>query len=568
MMSRPLLSVSSLSVAFGHRAPRTVVSDVSFDVAAGETVAVVGESGSGKTVTALSLMGLLPQGAARITRGAIAFEGRDILALDDEARRRLRGNRIGMIFQEPMTSLNPVLSIGRQMTEALEIHRGLDGTAARKRAIAMLEHVGIANAAARLEQYPHEFSGGMRQRVMIAAVMALKPRLLIADEPTTALDVTVQAQILDLMRAVTREAGTSLLLITHDMGVVAEMADRVVVMRHGRIVETDTVAPLFRAPAEPYTRALLAAVPRIDGPGPSRPPAQDLPHTPILSLSGISKTFHSGGWLRSTSATIALDDVTLDVDRAQTIALVGESGSGKSTLGRIAVRLTEPDSGRVLVDGQDITAAAGARLRAARSRIQFVFQDPYASLDPRFTIERTLAEPLKIKGGPDAREIRRRVASLLDRVGLPANAATRLPHEFSGGQRQRIAIARALAVDPAVIVADEPTSALDVSVQAQILDLLGGLQREQALAILFITHDLAVVRRVAHRVAVMRAGRIVEVGQAADVLDHPRHPYTRSLLSAAPVPDPLGRGRPRLTCPLDAPSGPLRAVSPDHWIAS
>jgi ABC-type glutathione transport system ATPase component len=285
-------------------------------------------------------------------------------------------------------------------------------------------------------------------------------------------------------------------------------------------------------------------------------------------LSGISKSFHGGGWSRSASPTIALNDVTLDVDRGETVALVGESGSGKSTLGRIAVRLTDPDSGRILIDGEDLTMARGARLRAARSKIQFVFQDPYASLDPRFTIERTLAEPLKINGSLDGSAIRHRVTSLIERVGLPANAATRLPHEFSGGQRQRIAIARALAVDPAVIVADEPTSALDVSVQAQILDLLAELQRERELAILFITHDLAVVRRVAHRVAVMRAGRILEVGSATAVLDHALHPYTKALLSAAPIPDPLIRGRTRIICPPDAPSGPLRPVSPQHWIAS
>jgi ABC-type glutathione transport system ATPase component len=351
------------------------------------------------------------------------------------------------------------------------------------------------------------------------------------------------------------------------MGVVAEMADRVVVMRHGRVVECDAAVPLFRAPRETYTRALLEAVPRLDGTGPQRPPRETL-STPILRLSEISKTFRGGGWSHSATRTVAVDDVTLDVERGETLALVGESGSGKSTLGRIAVRLTSPDHGRVLVEGEDLTGATGSRLRKARSRIQFVFQDPFASLDPRFTVERTLAEPLKVKGGLSGRAIRDRVASLIARVGLPANAATRLPHEFSGGQRQRIAIARALAVEPAVIVADEPTSALDVSVQAQILELLAELQRERQLAILFITHDLAVVRRMAHRVAVMRAGRLVEVGDATAVLDSARHPYTCALLSAAPIPDPLARGRTRLTCPPDAPSGPLRAVAPHHWMAS
>jgi len=565
-MSAPLLSVDRLTVEFGRRDPRTVVSGVSFAVGASETVALVGESGSGKSVTALSILGLLPH-SARVADGDIAFEERDLLALDGEAQRHLRGNRIGMIFQEPMTSLNPVLSVARQMTEGLEVHRGLDGAAARRRAIEMLDRVGIANAAARLDQYPHEFSGGMRQRVMIAAAMALEPRLLIADEPTTALDVTVQAQILDLMRAVTREAGTSLLLITHDMGVVAEMADRVVVMSQGRVVESGPVAPLFRSPREAYTHALLGAVPRLDGAGPERP-SRDVSDLPILRLSEISKTFRGVGWSSAATRTVAVDDVTLDVGRGETVALVGESGSGKSTLGRIAVRLTSPDRGRVSIDGEDLTGATGGRLRRARARIQFVFQDPFASLDPRFTVERTLAEPLKVKGELNGRAIRDRVAFLIARVGLPADAATRLPHEFSGGQRQRIAIARALAVEPAVIVADEPTSALDVSVQAQILELLAELQRERELAILFITHDLAVVRRMAHRVAVMRAGRLVEVGDAAAVLDCARHPYTRALLSAAPIPDPLARGRTRLTCPPDAPSGPLRAIAPHHWMAS
>ncbi|MET0745479.1 MAG: ABC transporter ATP-binding protein [Microvirga sp.] len=568
-MSEPLLAVSSLSVAFGRRAPRHVVSGVSFDVGAGETVALVGESGSGKSVTALAIMGLLAP-SARVTGGRIVFTGQDCLTLDAEARRRLRGDRIGMIFQEPMTSLNPVLPIGRQMTEALELHRGLDAGAARRLAVAMLDRVGIAGAAARLAQYPHEFSGGMRQRVMIAAVMALEPRLVIADEPTTALDVTVQAQILDLMRGLAREAGTSLLLITHDMGVVAEMADRVVVMRQGQVVETADVGALFRTPRQPYTRALLAAVPRIDAPGPDAASpegsAQAAPEA-FLRLSGIVKAFGSSAW-RSSTATRALDGVTLDVSRGETVALVGESGSGKSTLGRIAVRLTDPDAGRILIDGEDVTRLAGARLRAARAKVQFVFQDPYASLDPRFTIARILAEPLQVQGRLGRGEIRERVASLIERVGLPAGAAARLPHEFSGGQRQRIAIARALAVDPAVVVADEPTSALDVSVQARILDLLADLQRERSLGLLFITHDLAVVRKVAHRVAVMRAGRILEIGPAADVLDAPCHPYTRALLSAAPVPDPSLRARTRIVCPPDAPSGPLRPVSALHWVAS
>ncbi|GEO42887.1 ABC transporter ATP-binding protein [Skermanella aerolata] len=565
-MSNSLLDVSSLSVAFGSRTPRTVVDQVSFSVAPGETVALVGESGSGKSVTALAIMGLLPTPVARQSSGRILFENRDLGGLSDGERRRLRGGRIGMIFQEPMTSLNPVLSIGRQMTEALEVHRGLSRAAAKRRAAGMLDRVGIADPERRLRQFPHEFSGGMRQRVMIAAVMALEPLLVIADEPTTALDVTIQAQILDLMRAVTHEAGTSLLLITHDMGVVAEMADRVVVMRRGRVVEMKTAQRLFREPEEDYTRHLLAAVPRIDGV--TREPSAAGTTQAALSLSGVTKSFDRGSWFRRTPRALAVADVSLRIAAGETLALVGESGSGKSTLGRIAARLIDADSGHIEVCGTDLTALSGAPLRRARRAVQMVFQDPYASLDPRFTVARTLAEPMLIAGTMDRSGIRRDVYRLLDRVGLPATAAERLPHQFSGGQRQRIAIARALAARPAIIIADEPTSALDVSIQAQILELLAEVQCERGLAFLFITHDLAVVRKVAHRVAVMRAGRIVEMGLTGTVLDTPAHPYTAALLSAVPVPDPTVRQRTRLLCPPDVPSGPLRALSPSHWVAS
>jgi ABC-type glutathione transport system ATPase component len=571
-MNTPLLDISDLTVVFG-RGQKTleVVRGLSFMIGVGEIVALVGESGSGKSVTALSIMGLLPEGEARISHGRILFQGHDLVSLDDEHRRRVRGARVGMIFQEPMTSLNPVLTIGRQMTEALVEHRGLSARDAIGRAVDMLGRVGIPFPAERLQQYPHEFSGGMRQRVMIAMAMVLEPALLIADEPTTALDVTVQAQILDLMRELTRDLGTSLLLITHDMGVVAEMADRVVVMRNGSIVETGAVRPLFATPREPYTRALMAAVPRVDDRSGSlaRPLTEEgRTSAPALTLSGITKSFPGSGWIVRSRSTMAVDNVRLEVMPGETLALVGESGSGKSTLGRIAVRLIEPDAGRIKIDGEDITCSRGRRLRDARRRIQIVFQDPFASLDPRFTASRIVAEPILVQGLACAAEANEQAVALLRRVGLSPEMAKRLPHEFSGGQRQRVAIARALSVNPKIVVADEPTSSLDVSIQAQVIDLLSDLQTERKLAFLFITHDLAVVRRIAHRVAVMRHGRLVELGAVDVVLSDPRHPYTRSLVSAAPIPDPMLRGRPRLAPPTDAGTGPLIELAPNHWVAN
>ena len=566
-----VLAVEDLRVAFREA---EVVSGVGFSIERGETLALVGESGSGKSVSALAVMGLLPP-RTRVGAGALRLGGEDLTRLGEPALRRLRGARMGMIFQEPMTSLTPVLTIGRQMTEGLRVHRGLSASAARDRAVGMLDRAGIPDPASRLGQYPHEFSGGMRQRVMIAMTMALEPELLIADEPTTALDVTVQAQILDLMRELTREAGTSLLLITHDMGVVAEMADRVAVMRHGEIVETGPAGEVFARPGHAYTRALLDAVPRLDArtrPAPPAPLRPVAPPRPVLEFEEVGRSFAGRGFLRRGGAVRALDGVSLAVMPGETLALVGESGSGKSTLGRIGTRLDTEHSGRVRVEGEDITALAGARLRRLRARVQMIFQDPFASLDPRFTTFRTLAEPLVIHQGLRGAELRGRAASLLDRVGLPGDALDRLPHEFSGGQRQRIAIARALAAEPRVIVADEPTSALDVSVQAQVLALMEELQAGSGLAYLFITHDLAVVRRIAHRVAVMRAGRIVELGGVARVLDEAAHPYTRALLAAAPVPDPSHRREAHPAppeAPFEAPSErALRRVAADHWVAA
>jgi ABC-type glutathione transport system ATPase component len=425
----------------------------------------------------------------------------------------------------------------------------------------------MSNAKSRLGQYPHELSGGMRQRVMIATAMVMQPRLLIADEPTTALDVTVQAQILDLMRALTSESGTSLVLITHDMGVVAEMADRVVVMREGRVVEEASTPRLFAAPAHPYTRALLAAAPLIcDSAAPSASRIETV--QPVLAFERVSKTFWTGGFLAARRRTRALDEVSLSVMPGETVALVGESGSGKSTLGFAAARLVDVDDGAILLDGEHLRRMSGRSLRQARSKIQLVFQDPYSSLDPRFTIARTVAEPIVIHRRASRRDTIDRVDALLLRVGLDPAMALRYPHAFSGGQRQRIAIARALAAEPRIIVADEPTSSLDVSIQAQVLDLLAELREERGIALLFISHDLAVVSRIAHRVAVMRQGRIVELGPTKAVLSSPRHPYTLALISAAPLPDPTRRRRPRVEIIRDdRRAGDLIEAAPGHWVA-
>jgi len=547
----PVLAIEGLTISFpGSAAP--AVSDLDFHIAPGERLAIVGESGSGKSATAMSLLGLLPQ-RTEVSARHMSFMGDSFDPADAEALDSLRGRKIGMVFQEPMTSLNPVLTIGRQLTEALVAH-GRPAREAQSRATDMLERVGITDPIRRMRQYPHEFSGGMRQRVMIAMAMLLEPKLLIADEPTTALDVTVQAQVLELMTRMTREAGASLLLITHDMGVVAETADRVLVMQHGRLVEEQSVVPLFAAPLAAYTRQLLAAVPRGEAAGTvlSR-------EAPALVLDGISKRFPG-----ATAA--AVDNVTLEIGRGETLALVGESGSGKSTLGRIAARLIAPDAGRVIFDGEEITGVQGARLRQLRRGLQMVFQDPYASLDPRRSIGQSIGEPLAVAGVGRA-ERNRRVSALLERVGLPSDWAARYPHQLSGGQRQRVVIARALASDPIVLIADEPTSALDVSVQADILKLLADLRAERNLAMLFITHDLAVVRQIANAVAVMRNGRILEAGSAASVMSAPRHPYTQALLSAAPIPDPTQRNRQRLAPPPDPGPTTLRPVTDQHWVA-
>jgi peptide/nickel transport system ATP-binding protein len=562
-VTTPVLSIQNLTTSFRvDRAWRPVVEDLSFDIAPRETVAVVGESGSGKSVTALSVMRLLPSANARV-EGRIALSGRDLPALPEAEMRKVRGNDIAMIFQEPMTSLNPVLTVGFQVAEALVYHRSLDRAAAEAEALRLFERVRIPAARSRFHEYPHRFSGGMRQRVMIAMALACRPKLLIADEPTTALDVTIQAQILELIKMLQQEEGMSVLFITHDMGVVAEIADRVVVMYKGRAVETGGTADVFRTPRAPYTRALLAAVPRLGSmAGRTRPmrfPVVDIetggsdepaetPDTvaerPLLEVSDLVTRFDiRGGVLSRIQGRVhAVEKVSFALHPGETLALVGESGCGKSTTGRSILRLVPPTSGRILFEGRDVAGLDRSALRKMRQRMQMIFQDPYASLNPRKTVGAALAEPIIVHRLAGAAEARDRVASLLRKVGLPPDAAGRFPHEFSGGQRQRLCIARALALEPRLIVADEAVSALDVSIKAQVLNLMLDLQAELGLAYLFISHDIAVVERVSHRIAVMYLGEIVEIGPRAAIFGAPQHPYTRRLMAAVPVPDPDHRG--------------------------
>ncbi|MGH1479470.1 MAG: ABC transporter ATP-binding protein [Geminicoccales bacterium] len=572
-----VLNVENLSVSFGRgRTRNQAVQALSYKLEAGETLAIVGESGSGKSVSSLALLGLLTPGTATIEAGRARFEGRDLLAMSEAEITGLRGDRITMIFQEPMTSLNPVLTIGRQLTEGLIVHKGMSTREAESRSVEMIDRVRIPKAASRLKQYPHELSGGMRQRIMIAMAMASDPTILIADEPTTALDVTVQAQILDLMRDLKRDFGTSIILITHDMGVVAEMADRVVVLNSGRKVEEGTVGAVFDAPKGDYTQKLLAAVPRLGSLAETREPpvVVDHPKTPdrdktLVSARNLTKRFRNGGWFSRDEGVLAIEDVGFDLSPGETLALVGESGSGKSTTGRAVLRLIDVDTGKIEMDGTDLRSLGQTSLRSARRTMQMIFQDPFASLNPRMSAGRLVREPMVIHGVATGAELEDRTAELFRRVGLEADHMRRYPHEFSGGQRQRICIARALGPGPKLIVADEPTSALDVSVQAQVLDLLLELQQSLGLAFLFISHDMAVVEQMSHRVAVMHRGRIVEMGPRQTVLNDPRHAYTKTLLAAVPVPDP---GRKRGVLPVldvDAmPNGPLEEVAAEHWVAA
>ena len=518
---RPLLAVDKLSVSFGAR---RVVEEASFTLSAGETLALVGESGSGKSLTALSLLQLLPPGAA--CAGTVVLNGQSVLDARPEALRTVRGNTAGIVFQEPMTSLNPLHSIGRQVAEAVALHGRRPDRAA---VAALLRRVGFPDAEHRLQAFPHQLSGGQRQRVMIAMALANDPKLLIADEPTTALDVTIQAQILDLLAREKAARGLALLLISHDLNVVRRVADRVCVMRNGCIVETGQVEDVFRAPRHPYTRALSAAEPS-GRPGPVPAAAATVAEAQDLRVVFPVRR----GLLRRVVGEVrAVDGVSLLVREGETLGLVGESGSGKSTVGLALLRMQDA-GGRVAFAGQDITRWPQSRLRPLRRAMQIVFQDPYGSLSPRMSMGEIVAEGLRVhEPRLSSRERAARVAAALEEVGLPADAAGRYPHEFSGGQRQRVAIARAVVLTPRLLVLDEPTSALDRSVQSQIVDLLRALQARHGLAFLFISHDLAVVRALAHRVAVLRAGRVVEEGPADALFASPRDPYTIALMAAA-----------------------------------
>jgi peptide/nickel transport system ATP-binding protein len=543
-----LLSIRNLTTEVATpEGSRVVVEDVSFDLFAGETLCIAGESGSGKSITALSIMRLLPRNIARVVSGSISLAGQELTTLSESVMRSVRGGDVAMIFQEPMTSLNPVLSVERQLVEAIRAHRPLGRSEAREIALQALRAVRITDAERRLSQYPHELSGGMRQRVMIAMALAGQPKVLIADEPTTALDVTVQAQILDLIKSLQRELGMAVILITHDMGVVAEMADRVVVMHQGRTVETGAVARIFAAPEADYTKMLLAAVPRLGtaaaqakSTASAGPPSEKA--EPVVDVRDLTVGYDiKGGWLRNNVARVhAVEGISFAIAPGETLALVGESGCGKSTTGKALLGLVRWQ-GAIRVAGQETRGLGPDRMKRVRRNIQMVFQDPYASLDPRMRVGDLVAEPLVVHGVGSKSEIVDRVAALFKRVGLTPEQMRRHPHEFSGGQRQRICIARALALSPKIIVADESVSSLDVSVQARVLDLLQELQDELGIAYLFIAHDMAVVERISHRIAVMYLGQIVEMGTPAQVLGGPRHDYTKRLLEAVPIADPAKR---------------------------
>ncbi|AUA59043.1 Glutathione import ATP-binding protein GsiA [Achromobacter spanius] len=571
-MSETLLAVQGLSVEFGARAkPYRAVKALDFTIGRGETVALVGESGSGKSVTALSLLRLIERAGGRIASGAARFVPRDgqevdLFKLPESALRRIRGNEISMIFQEPMTSLNPVMTVGDQLAEVYLLHQDISREQAWTKAEAMLVAVKMSEPQRRMTQYPGDLSGGMRQRVMIAMALACRPQLLIADEPTTALDVTVQAEIIDLIRDLQRDVGMAVLFITHDMGVVAEIADRVVVMRHGDKVEENITEALFDAPQQPYTRDLLAAVPKLGDGSPDEAVLQDRPT--VLEVSGLAKRFpvKSGAFGKVVANVHAVEGVSFTLRAGETLALVGESGSGKSTTGRLLMKLVQPTEGVIRLVGQDVTQLTPDKMRDMRRHIQMIFQDPYASLNPRLHAWDLVSEPLKVHGGYTREQRRERAAQLLERVNLPREFLDRYAHQFSGGQRQRLCIARALSVNPKIIVADEPVSALDVSVQARVLDLMKELQAEMGLSYLFISHDMAVVEKVSHRVAVMVMGQIVEIGPTQEVLHRPRHPYTQSLLSAVPIPDPARRHQRTMRAAREIPS-PIRKVGNNPHVA-
>ncbi|MCE4058604.1 dipeptide ABC transporter ATP-binding protein [Pandoraea sputorum] len=591
-----VLDVSGISVQFAtSERVVTAVRDLSFHVDRGETLAIVGESGSGKSVTSLAAMRLVENGGGRITQGTMIMRRRngklvDLTRASGHTMRSIRGADMAMIFQEPMTSLNPVFPVGEQIAESIRLHQRKDAAAARAEALRMLELVRIPEARRVLGRFPHQLSGGMRQRVMIAMALSCKPGLLIADEPTTALDVTIQAQILQLIRALQDEMQMGVVFITHDMGVVAEVADRVLVMHRGDKVEEGKSAEIFAAPRERYTQALLSAVPRLgsmqgtdlparfpllryDAPPDAKPAAETLQPTvktdagPILRVKDLVARFDvpSGFFGRVKQRVHAVERVSFDLYPGETLGLVGESGCGKSTTGRALLRLVASQGGSIEFGGKPIHDLAGRALQTLRRDIQFIFQDPFASLDPRLTVGFSIMEPLLVHGVASGAEAEKRVAELLERVGLPAEYAQRYPHEFSGGQRQRIAIARALALKPKVVIADESVSALDVSVQAQIINLMLDLQKEFGIAFLFISHDMAVVERISHRVAVMFLGQIVEIGPRRAIFENPQHPYTKKLMSAVPIADPARRHAKRELLTEEIPS-PIRALGDEPQV--
>ncbi|MER7806793.1 ABC transporter ATP-binding protein [Streptomyces sp900116325] len=546
-----LVEVSDLTISFDGADGARAVDGLSFTLEEGAALGVVGESGSGKSASAYALLGLHRGTGARVG-GSIRVAGVDVQAADDAELRALRGAKAAMVFQDPLSSLDPYYAVGDQIAEVYRVHTRASGRAARARAVDVLDRVGIPDAVRRSRSRPHEFSGGMRQRALIAMALACEPQLLIADEPTTALDVTVQAQILDLLHSLRRETGMGLLLVTHDVGVAAESVDEVLVMQSGREVERGPVAEVLGAPRQPYTRELLAAVPRVDA---KRPEPVPVPAARVADAgdprpdAAVSRVAQTGEPLleaidlrrefgRGRSRVTAVDGVSLTVHPGETLGIVGESGSGKTTLGRMLVRLLDPTAGRLHYRGTEIGSLSDKALRPHRRELQMVFQDPVASLNPRRSIGESVADPLRAAGALDDTRIRARVQELLERVGLDPDRYDRYPHEFSGGQRQRVGIARALAADPKLIVCDEPVSALDVTTQAQVTALLAELQRELGLGLVFIAHDLAVVRQVSDRVAVMRQGRIVEQGSVDEVYGAPQDPYTRQLLAAVPALDP------------------------------
>ena len=552
-----LLSVKDLHIHFHTRNGIVkAVNGVNFSIDKGETLGIVGESGSGKSVCCYSLLGLLPTPPARVESGSAIFEEKDLLQMSEHELQMIRGDRIAMIFQDPMTSLNPYMKLGAQLIEPLTVHNNISKAEASEKAIAAMKEVGIPEPERRIKLYPHEFSGGMRQRVMIAMALVTQPDILIADEPTTALDVTVQAQILDLIKKLQKERGIAVIFISHDLGVIAGNADKIIVMHEGNIVESGSTNDIFYKTRHEYTKKLLAAIPNS-----SKPNAMALDTSegqqPFLSINNLQTHYriNDAGLFAKASKEVhkAVDNVSIKLLKGETLGLVGESGCGKSTLAKSIMRLVKIEAGSISLDGIDLTILEGEELKTARRDFQMVFQDPYASLNPRMTIFDMLAEAISTQGALSKDELLKQVVDLMSDVGLPAQAIRKYPHEFSGGQRQRIAIARALALKPRLLVADEPVSALDVTIQAQIMDLLLDLIQKYQITMIFISHDLSVVRYLTDRTAVMYAGKVVEYGLTEDVFNNPQHPYTKSLLSAIPIADPdKERSRKRITYATDS----------------